>query len=52
MQDIPHTGHSVQEILMKLPGCEILGTAAKTLAPLTNFPRATPFSDYPSLFIP
>ena len=25
---------------MKLPGCEILGTAARTLAPLTNFPRA------------
>ena len=27
---------------MKLPGCEILGTAARTLAPLTNFPRAAP----------
>ena len=25
---------------MKLPGCDILGTAARTLAPLTNFPRA------------
>ena len=25
---------------MKLPGCEIPGTAARTLAPLTNFPRA------------
>ena len=25
---------------MKLPGCEILiGTAARTLAPLTNFPK-------------
>ena len=26
---------------MKLPGCEIPGTAARTLAPLTNFPRAS-----------
>ena len=25
---------------MKLPGCEILGTAARTLAPPTNFPHA------------
>ena len=25
---------------MKLPGCEILGTAAGTLAPITNFPCA------------
>ena len=25
---------------MKFHGCEMLGTAAKTLAQLTNFPRA------------
>ena len=31
---------STKKFEMKLLGCEILGTAARTLAPLTNFPRA------------
>ena len=39
-----HEGHSTvpqyEKFEMKLPGCEILGTAARILAPLTNFPRA------------
>ena len=40
-------GHSTQSLKYekferKLLGCEILGTAARTLVPLTNFPRATP----------
>ena len=34
---------SLRKFEMKLPGCEILGTAARTLAPLTNFPRAAAF---------
>ena len=48
MRGIPHTDHSVQEILMKFPGYKKLSTAAKTLVTVTNFPRATPFSDFPS----
>ena len=36
---------------MKLPGCEILGTAARTLAPLTNFPRAATYSAVKPMFI-
>ena len=37
-------GHSTQSLStrnLKLLGCEILGTAARSLAPLTNFPGAS-----------
>ena len=35
---------STKKFEMKLFGCQIIGTAARTLAPLTNFPRAPPGS--------
>ena len=35
-----HTVSQYEKFEMKFLGCEILGTAAKTLTPLTNFPRA------------
>ena len=34
-----HTVNEHEKFEMKILGCEILGTAAKTLSPLTNFPR-------------
>ena len=37
-----HTVSQYEKFEMKFLGCEILGTAAITLTPLTNFPRAPP----------
>ena len=37
-----HTIPEYEKFEMKLPCCQILGTAARTLALLTNFPRASP----------
>ena len=50
----PSRPASVKSILVNSFGCDILGTAARTLAPLTNFPRAaasrmTSFQDFPIL---
>ena len=40
---MPHNPQC-EKFEMKLLGCEILGTAARTLAPSTDFPRAAAFS--------
>ena len=37
----PSRPASVKSILVNSFGCDILGTAARTLAPLMNFPRAS-----------